>query len=46
MRVARQLRDAIPDAKLKLIPGTGHVSNIEAPTRFNKLVRAFCRSVI
>ena len=32
---------AIPDAKLVVIPGAGHVSNLEQPERFNQAVREF-----
>ena len=45
MSVANQMQDAIPGAKLMVIPGAGHVSNMEAPTRFNEVVREFCVSV-
>jgi pimeloyl-ACP methyl ester carboxylesterase len=41
--VARQFEQAIPDAKLHVIPGVGHVSNLEAPERFTAAVREFCR---
>lgn len=44
MTVAHQLRDAIPGARLVVIPGAGHVSNLEASTRFNTEVRDFCLS--
>jgi pimeloyl-ACP methyl ester carboxylesterase len=44
LSVARQFEDAIPDAKLVVIPGAGHVSNLEAPDRFNDVVREFCRA--
>jgi len=44
LSVARQFEEAIPDAKLVLIPGAGHVSNLEAPDRFNDVVRGFCRA--
>jgi pimeloyl-ACP methyl ester carboxylesterase len=43
--VARQLSDAIPDARLVVIPGAGHVSNLEAPERFSAEVRGFCLSL-
>ena len=43
--IAHQLRDAIRDARLAVIPGAGHVSNLEASTRFNAEVRDFCLSV-
>jgi pimeloyl-ACP methyl ester carboxylesterase len=43
LNVAQQLEHAIPDAKLHVIPGAGHVSNLEAPEQFNAAVREFCR---
>jgi len=42
--VARQFEAAIPDAKLVVIPGAGHVSNLERSAQFNDAVREFCRS--
>lgn len=42
--VASQLEQAIPDTELVVIPGAGHVSNLEQPDRFNQAVRAFCRA--
>jgi pimeloyl-ACP methyl ester carboxylesterase len=42
--VARPLLEAIPDATLVVLPGTGHLSNIEAPEPFNRTVREFCRA--
>jgi pimeloyl-ACP methyl ester carboxylesterase len=45
LHVAEQLRDGIPGARLVVIPGAGHVSNMERPARFNEAVRDFCRSV-
>ena len=44
LSVARQFEQAIPDTKLIVIPGVGHVSNLEQPERFNEAVREFCRS--
>ena len=44
LSVARQFEQAIPDAKLVVIPGAGHVSNLEQPERFNEAVREFCRA--
>jgi pimeloyl-ACP methyl ester carboxylesterase len=41
--IARQFEQAIPDTKLHVIPGVGHVSNLEAPEQFNAAVREFCR---
>ena len=45
LTVAHQLRDAIPGARLAIIPGAGHVSNMEQPARFNAEVRGFCLSL-
>ena len=39
------MRDSIPGSQLVVIPGAGHVSNMEQPERFNAEVRQFCRSV-
>lgn len=44
LTVAHQICGAIPDARLAVISGAGHVSNFEAPTRFNAEVRDFCLS--
>ncbi len=43
LTVARQFEDAIPGAELVVIPGAGHVSNLEQPGPFNEAVRKFCR---
>jgi pimeloyl-ACP methyl ester carboxylesterase len=44
LSVARQFEDAVPDARLVVIPGAGHVSNLEVPELFNDAVREFCRA--
>lgn len=44
MEIARQIHHAIPGARLAVISGVGHVSNLEAPIRFNAEVRGFCSS--
>jgi pimeloyl-ACP methyl ester carboxylesterase len=44
LAVAHQFEHAIPDAKLTIIEGAGHVSNLERPEEFNRAVREFCRS--
>jgi pimeloyl-ACP methyl ester carboxylesterase len=41
--VAEDLHDAIKGSKLAVIPGVGHLCNVEAPERFNALVRGFLR---
>lgn len=43
LSVARQFEQAIADTKLVVIPGAGHVSNLERPELFNDAVREFCR---
>jgi pimeloyl-ACP methyl ester carboxylesterase len=44
LTVAHQLEEAIPDTTLVVIPGCGHVSNLERPEQFNEAVREFCRA--
>jgi pimeloyl-ACP methyl ester carboxylesterase len=44
LSVARELERRIPGATLAVIPGCGHVSNLEAPGPFNELVRDFLRN--
>ena len=44
LTVARRFEQAIPDATLVVIPGCGHVSNLERPDEFNTAVREFCRA--
>jgi pimeloyl-ACP methyl ester carboxylesterase len=43
LSVAREFARAIPHAVLVVIPGAGHMSNLERPDEFNAAVRAFCR---
>ena len=43
LSVARQFEQAIPQSALVVIPGAGHLSNLEQPQRFNEVLRAFCR---
>jgi pimeloyl-ACP methyl ester carboxylesterase len=45
LSVAEDFREAIPGAKLVVIPDAGHMSNMEQPERFNAAVRQFCREV-
>jgi pimeloyl-ACP methyl ester carboxylesterase len=42
--IGEELHAQIPASKLVVIPGPGHVGNIEAPGRFNEEVRSFLRS--
>jgi pimeloyl-ACP methyl ester carboxylesterase len=39
--VARDLHRAIPDSRLSLLPGVGHMCFMESPARFEAEVRAF-----
>jgi pimeloyl-ACP methyl ester carboxylesterase len=41
LTVAERLRAAIPGSKLVVLPGAGHVCNVEAPDAFNDAVREF-----
>jgi pimeloyl-ACP methyl ester carboxylesterase len=45
LSIGHQLANSIPEAKLAIIPGAGHVSNLEAPTPFSSQVRDFCLSI-
>lgn len=45
LTVAQQMHAAIPGSRLVVIPGTGHLSDMEAPDRFNAEVAAFLRSL-
>jgi pimeloyl-ACP methyl ester carboxylesterase len=45
LAVAREFERRIPGAVLTVIPGCGHVSNLEAPRAFNDAVRHFLRHV-
>jgi pimeloyl-ACP methyl ester carboxylesterase len=42
LAVAREFSRAIPHAELVVIPGAGHMSNLERPEQFNAAIRAFC----
>jgi pimeloyl-ACP methyl ester carboxylesterase len=39
------LAAAIPGSRLEVLPGAGHLSNLEQPAAFNRAVRAFLDSV-
>jgi 3-oxoadipate enol-lactonase len=43
--MSRTLADNIPNAKLEIIPQAGHLSNIEHPELFNRVVREFCTAL-
>jgi pimeloyl-ACP methyl ester carboxylesterase len=41
LSVAEHLHTAIPGSRLVVLPGVGHVCNVEAPDEFNAAVRTF-----
>ena len=41
--VGEDLHAHIPGSKLVVLPGLGHMVNMEAPERFNEEVRSFLR---
>ncbi|HYI20480.1 MAG TPA: alpha/beta hydrolase [Solirubrobacteraceae bacterium] len=45
LAVAEALRRAMPHAELVVIPGAGHVANVERPEEFTAAVRRFCSAV-
>ena len=44
LSVAHQFEQAIPNAQLVVIPGAGHVSNLEQPEGFNRALHEFLPS--
>lgn len=44
LSVARQFEQAIPDARLVVIDGAGHLSHLEQPEAVNAAIRDFCRA--
>jgi pimeloyl-ACP methyl ester carboxylesterase/ribosomal protein S18 acetylase RimI-like enzyme len=44
LSIAKEFELQISDAHLLVIPGCGHVINLQAPEAFNEAVRNFCRS--
>jgi pimeloyl-ACP methyl ester carboxylesterase len=45
VKIGEDLHAKIPGSRLVVMPGAGHVSNFDAPERFNSEVRGFLRSV-
>jgi pimeloyl-ACP methyl ester carboxylesterase len=45
LAVGQAMLKAIPNARLEVIAGAGHLSNLERPTEFNSIVRDFCLTV-
>jgi 3-oxoadipate enol-lactonase len=44
--LANELADLIPDSLMHVIPGAGHLTNLEAPGEFNRLVEGFIAEVV
>lgn len=44
-RLSRELVDLIPNARLEVIAGAGHLGNLETPAAFNGLIREFIEQV-
>lgn len=42
---ARTMAAAIPDARFAVIEGAGHISNLEAPDEFNRILAAFLAEI-
>jgi pimeloyl-ACP methyl ester carboxylesterase len=42
--VGKNLHAAIPGSELVVLPGIGHMVNLEEPERFNEEVRSFLRA--
>jgi 3-oxoadipate enol-lactonase len=43
--LSKELVDLLPDARMQVIAGAGHLSNLERPDVFNKLVEEFIRTL-
>lgn len=43
LEMSQTISDAIPGATLSIIPGAGHIANIEAPTAFEAALRIWLR---
>ncbi|WP_342130869.1 alpha/beta fold hydrolase [Hydrogenophaga sp. OTU3427] len=44
--VARQLAEQLPNAQLRLLDGTGHLGNVQAPIQFTEIVGAFLQAAL
>ena len=44
IELSSELLDLVPDARMQVISGTGHLTNLEAPDAFNTLVGDFIKS--
>jgi 3-oxoadipate enol-lactonase len=44
--ISAEMAARIPGARLSIVPGAGHLSNIEAPDHFNQIAIEFVRQVV
>lgn len=44
-QLSEDLAALIPDARLEMIPGAGHIANLERPAEFDRIVEEFIRAV-
>lgn len=44
--VMQRMADAIPVSHLEILPGSGHLANLEQPAAFNKLLDEFLQSLV
>jgi len=42
---AREIKELIPSSELSIVPGAGHLSNLEAPDAFNQILGRFLSSL-
>jgi pimeloyl-ACP methyl ester carboxylesterase len=45
LSIGQELHSAIPGSQLVVLPGVGHLSNVDAPDQFNREVRHFLSTV-
>jgi len=43
--LAKSLNEILLDSKLEILPGVGHMSNMEAPEKFNALLESFLSGI-
>jgi 3-oxoadipate enol-lactonase len=40
-RLSQELAERLPNAELRIVPGAGHVANVDAPEAFNEALREY-----
>jgi 3-oxoadipate enol-lactonase len=45
LRIAERLQQGIPNAQMGILPGVGHMANMEDPETFNQVVLSFLESI-